>query len=108
MDCKYSYRFTRKAEKDLDDILQYISIELANPLAAQKLGRNIFEKIDTICIFPETGAPVDNEFLADKLVRKLPVDNYILYYKTDYDEKVIFVLRIVYGKRNLDEVLKKI
>lgn len=106
MECKYSYRFTEKAEQDFDDILRYISVDLANPAAAQNLGRKMFEQIDMVRAFPDSGAPVDNEFLSDKSVRKLPVDNYIIYYKAHYDEKIISVIRIVYGKRNLDEILK--
>jgi len=41
-------------------------------------------------------------------VRKLLVDNYIIYYKAHYDEKIISIVRIVYGKRNLDEILRTI
>lgn len=106
MACKYSYRFTEKAEQDFDDILRYISVDLANPAAAQNLGRRMFEQIDMVRAFPDSGAPVDNEFLSDKTVRKLSVDNYIIYYKAHYDEQIISVIRIVYGKRNLDEILK--
>lgn len=106
MESKYSYRFTKKAEQDLDEILNYISVDLVNPAAAQNLGRKIFEKIDMIRMFSDSGTPVDNEFLADKTVRKLSVDNYVIYYKTYYEEKVISIIRIVYGKRNLDEILK--
>ena len=102
----FSYRFTEKAEQDLDEILHYISVDLVNPTAAQNLGRKVFEKIDMVRTFPESGAPVDNEFLADKTVRKLPVDNYVIYYKAHYEEKVISIIRIIYGKRNLDEILK--
>ena len=80
--------------------------DLVNPAAAQNLGRKIFEKIDMIRMFSDSGAPVDNEFLADKTVRKLSVDNYVIYYKTYYEEKAISIIRIVYGKRNLDEILK--
>lgn len=108
MACKYSYRFTEKAEQDFDEILQYISVDLVNPSAAQNLGRKIFEKIDIVRAFPDSGAPIDNEFLADKSVRKLTVDNYIIYYKAHHDEKTISVIRIVYGKRNLEEILKTI
>ena len=43
MDSKYSYSFTEKAEQDFDEILRYISFDLANPIAAQNLGRKIFE-----------------------------------------------------------------
>ena len=102
----FSYRFTEKAEQDLDEILRYISVDLVNPTAAQNLGRKVFEKIDMVRTFPESGAPVDNEFLADKTVRKLSVDNYVIYYKAHYEEQVISIIRIVYGKRNLDEILK--
>ncbi len=105
MASKYSYRFTNKAVQDLDDILHYISVDLANPIAAQNLGKMIFEKIDTVRSFPESGAPIDNEFLTDKEVRKLLVDNYIIYYKAHHEEKMLTVIRIVYGKRNLDEIL---
>ena len=103
---KYSYRFTEKAEQDFDEILRYISATLVNPTAAQNLGKKIFEKIDVVRAFPESGASVDNEFLADKTVRKLSVDNYVIYYKAHYDEKIISILRIVYAKRNPDEILK--
>ncbi len=106
MVCKYSYRFTEKAEQDFDEILRYISIDLVNPTAAQNLGRKIFEKIDMVRVFPDSGAPVDNEFLADKTIRKLSVDNYVVYYKVHYDEKVISIIRIIFGKRNLEEILK--
>lgn len=108
MERKYSYRFTKKAAQDFDEILSYISVDLANPAAAQNLGRKMFEQIDVVRAFPNSGAPVDNEFLSDKLVRKSPVDNYIIYYKVDYDEKMIYIIRIVYGKRNLDEIVKTI
>ena len=106
MECKYSYRFTEKAVQDLDEILHYITVDLANPNAAQNLGRKLFELIDMVRIFPDSGAPVDNDFLADKTIRKLSVDHYVIYYKAHYEEKVISVIRIVYGKRNLDEIVK--
>lgn len=108
MECEYSYRFTTHAEQDLDEILRYISVDLGNPAAAQNLGRKVFEKIDIVRTFPDSGAPIDNEFLADKTIRKLSVDNYVIYYKEHHNEKIISILRIVYGKRNLDEILKTI
>lgn len=108
MEFEYSYRFTEKAVQDFDEILRYISVDLANPIAAQNLGKKIFEKIDGVRLFPDSGAPIDNEFLADKTIRKLLVDNYIIYYKAHYEEKIISVVRIVYGKRNLDEILRNI
>lgn len=108
MTFEYSYRFTEKAEQDFDDILQYISVDLANPAAARSLGKKIFEKLDTIRVFPDSNAYVDNEFLSDKTIRKLIIDNYVIYYKVHYKEKLISIIRIVYGKRKLDDILKTI
>lgn len=108
MEFEYSYRFTEKAAQDFDEILRYISVDLANPVAAQNLGKKIFEKIDIVRAFPDSGAPIENEFLADKTVRKLLADNYIIYYKAHYEEKIISIVRIVYGKRNLDEIIQDI
>lgn len=105
---EYSYSFTEKAMRDFDEILHYISVELANPTSAKILGKKIFEKIDNVRSFPESGALVDNEFLTDKTVRKLLVENFIVYYKANHDEKNITVIRIIYAKRNLDEILRNI
>ena len=108
MEFEYSYRFTQKAEQDLDEILHYIAIDLDNPIAAKKFFETVFQKIDTVRCFPESGALVENEFLADKAVRKLIADQYVIYYKISHDEKMIYMIRIVYGKRNLDEILREI
>ncbi len=104
----YSYRFTEKAVQDLDEILHYISVELDNPIAAKNLGKKIFDQIDNVRCFPESGALVSNDYLADKTIRKMIVDHYVVYYKAHHEEKMISIVRVVYGKRNLDEILRQI
>lgn len=63
MDFKYSYRFTEKAAKDLDEIIKYIKEELFNPSAASVFADKIFENIDNIRNFPLSGMLVENDFL---------------------------------------------
>lgn len=108
MDSKYNYILTELALEDLDGILQYISEDLSNKQAAQNFGRKVFETIDTIREFPKSGMFVDNEFVSDKTVRKVQIDNYLLYYNVVDSQNMLYVLRIVYAKRNLDEILKNI
>lgn len=31
-----------------------------------------------------------------------------MHYLSDVDEKMIFILRIVYGRRNMDEILRQL
>lgn len=108
MDCKWDYRLTEKANADLDEIVGYISIELANPKAASDFVDRLQQVIDKIREFPESSPLVSNEYLTKPNVRKQNVNNYIMYYLPDNDSKTIYVLRIVYGKRNMDEILNEI
>ncbi len=108
MASEYSYQFTKPAIDDLDNTLHYIAHDLDNPVAAQNLREKLFEAIDRARAFPEIGTPVDNEYLPDKTIRKLTVDHYLIYYKPDHARNMITVIRIVYGKRNLDEILRSI
>ena len=49
MDCEYHYRLTRRAEKELDDILDYIGNKLDNAKAAAKLVEDIGRCMETVC-----------------------------------------------------------
>lgn len=106
MKSKWGYQLTQKADADLDDIVGYIAVELANPKAASDFVDKLQGVIEEICSFPESGSPIVNEFMPNTEVRKKLVDNYIMYYLPDFNEKVIFVLRIIYGRRNMDEILR--
>ena len=108
MGCRYSYQFACRARDDLDDIVGYIAIDLGNPPAATAFVDELVATIDRVCCFPEIGTPVVNEFLSRSDVRRQLVKNYIMYYVPDHAARVITVLRIVYGRRNLDEVLAEI
>ena len=108
MTSNYQYHFTKKAEADLDEILSYISIELSNPAAAAGFLKDLLAVIASICSVPKIGRIVENEFLPDKEIRKSLVGNYVLYYLPDAVEMTIYILRILYGRRNLDELVREI
>lgn len=105
---KFGYRLTKKAESDLDGIVSYIAAFLANPQAASDFVDKLQDNIEEARAFPESGSLVHNEFLQLESVRKKLVGNYIMYYLPDMGEEIIYVLRIVYRKRNMDEILKKL
>lgn len=102
----YSFKFTEKAEEDLNGILQYISADLSNPTAAGVLAKKIFDSIYNVKAFPESGLIVENKFLADKTIRKVLVENYSIYYKADDIDKIIYVIRLVYSRRDMNKQLK--
>ncbi len=108
MASKFNYCLTKKAEFDLDEIVSYFAIDLANQQSASDFISNTLNNIDQIRIFLESGSLVQNEFLQVDNIRKKLVDNYIMYYIVNMEEKKIYILRIVYGKRNMDEIPKKL
>ena len=101
-----SYRFTIKAENDLDEILGYLSLNLGNPSAAKSFYDELFSKIELICDFPQSCESVCNECVRREDVRKALVGNYTVYYVHEAKESVVIILRIVYGGRNLEEIIK--
>ena len=108
MSSKYQYHFTKKAKADLDEILSYISVELSNPEAAASFLKDLQAVLASICSVPKIGRIVENEFLPDREIRKSLVGNYVLYYLPDVAEMTIYILRILYGRRNLDELVREI
>lgn len=108
MESKYQYRLSQKAEADLDGIVSYIAVELSNPQAASDSADKLGKVIDEIRSFPESGSYVNNEFLSNTEIRKKLIGSYIMYYLPVKEEKMIYVVRIVYGKRNMEEILREL
>lgn len=74
------------AQIDMEQIFDYIVVELCNPTAA--IGQiNDFEKaFDNVCTFPESCPCINNEYVKDKSLRKLIVNNYIAFYRVRDNE----------------------
>ena len=80
MACEFGYRLTGKAEADLDNILSYMAVQLANSQVTVAFLEKLQAAISEAYLFPESDLPVDNAFLPCKIIRKKQVGNYILYY----------------------------
>lgn len=104
----FDYALTETAESDLEEILEYISNELHNPDAARALMDELEDKIDEICKMPKSGRIVTNEYLSRANIRRFLVKNYVAYYIVDSDMNRIVILRVVYSKRSMDDVLREL
>lgn len=108
MDCEYHFQLTERARQDVRETVNYIRNELDNEKAAKTLLGDINKCMEKVCAFPASGALVVNDFLPRMIIRKKVVGNYILYYMVEKEKKMIWVLRIVYGARNMEAVLKNL
>ena len=91
------------AQSDMEQIFQYISTELCNPTAARELIDAFEKALDNVCAFPQICPLTDNEYVRDKTLRKLVVNNYIVFYRATDSE--IQVIRVIYGMRNFTDIL---
>jgi len=96
----FSFSFTAAATADLDEILSYLSTELANPTAASAFIDHVEKTISRLVEFPQSGSVVENEFVTAKNIRKVPVGNYMLYYTLDNVEETVVIIRVLYAKRS--------
>lgn len=67
MESKWEYRLTQKANADLENIVGYIAVELANPKAASDFLDKLQEAVEEACLFSESGSLVVNELAPDTL-----------------------------------------
>lgn len=103
----YRFKLTARAQADLDEILGYLAVQLKNPQAAAHFLSQFQASVREVCAYPESGAPVDNEFLPIRAIRKTTVNQYVAYYLPDRAAQAVYVLRVVYGRRNLEEILRE-
>ena len=100
---KYNLQIFPLAQLDMEQIFEYISVELCNPTAAINQINDFEKAFNDICTFPECCPYINNEYVKDKSLRKLIVNNYIAFYRIT--ENQIQVVRVLYGMRNYESLL---
>ena len=102
----YSLEFMPGAKQDMTEIVRYISRDLSNPAAAEKLAVEMINAADKLTDFPYKNRvyrpvkPLRQEY------RTQIVQNYIMFYYVDEEQKLVTIARVIYAKRNLRKVLE--
>ena len=94
---KYKVMYTAGAKKDLRNIFRYISEELLAP-------ENAAGQADTM---PNRNRLYEEEPWHSRGLRFFPVDNYLVFYKTDDETEIVYVVRIMYGGRDIHKQLSQ-
>ncbi len=102
---KYQVLYTADAYRDLQGIHRYIAVELQEKTVAKKQMARIKKEILSLCALPERHGGVDWEPWSSMGVRRLPVDNYIVYYMVDQQKALVYVIRVVYGGRDIEDMI---
>ncbi len=94
----YNVEYSKEAKQDLIEIKQYIKYNLQEPKIAQKLILKIRKEINALKDNPEIYTIIDDDMIRKLEIRKLIVDNYIIFYRIKNNS--IQVVRVMYGRRN--------
>jgi toxin ParE1/3/4 len=101
----YDVKITSQARHDLKLIYEYIANELMSPATAEKQYSRIENAIFTLDHMPERFRQYEKEPWRSRNLRVMPINNYIVFYTVDNENRTTTVIRIMYGARNIEKEL---
>lgn len=104
----YEIIMTPDATIDLIELRNYIADVLFAPDTALNYIRRIRRKINTLDQPPHRAAPVSNEPWRSHGIRKITADNFYIYFRIDENSKRVYILNIIYSKRDQLKMLADI
>lgn len=103
----YEVIMSPDAITDIVDIKNYIADVLLAPEIALSYIRALRVGIGKLSIMPSRIHLVSNEPWRSKGIRKTIVKNFYIYFRIDEDNKRVYILNIIYSKRDQLRVLSK-
>lgn len=97
--------YSDRARQDLRNIYEYIAYNLLAPETASKQTERIMKSIRSLEEMPKRYRLYDNEPWHSQGIRFFPVDNYLVFYLPDEEESTVNIVRIMYGRRDINKQL---
>lgn len=105
---KFEVELTERADRDLRNIFLYIASDLSSPENAEKQINRLWNAIFSLDELPERYRCYEDEPWYSRGMRVLPIDNFVILYIPYLEEKIVRIVTIMYGGRDISEQLKKI
>lgn len=102
---RYKIVITKPAKDDLTEIARYVAEEVLAPTIAVKLIDKIGNAIIELGKMPYRHPLVSDEELSAEGIRRMPVDNYLVFYLVSERIKTVKVVRILYNRRDWIKLL---
>lgn len=105
-----SYRIiiTPDAEYDLIELQNYITDVLLSREIAKRYIHTIRTEISSLSEMPARHKPVDDEPWHSRGIRKIMVNNFFVYYRIDEEQKKVFILNVIYARRDQLRILEQL
>jgi plasmid stabilization system protein ParE len=102
----YSVHITDLAEDDILSSVKYIADVLKAPVSANHLLDEIEKYENTLENTPNMYSFVPDDYLTTKGLKYAMVKNFMLFYTINEEEKMVNVIRFLYGRRDWKNILK--
>lgn len=101
---QYKVEITREALQDMEDIYNYIAIDLLSPENAIGQYNRIADEILTLDTFPERFRIMESEPEKSMELRRMLVDNYSVFYTIRADK--VIVTDVLYTASDIEARLR--
>lgn len=102
---EYKIEIENVAERDMYNILSYITEILKEPASALRIYKSLKEQIGKLSTMPARNRVVDDQPYSSIGVRRLFVENYVVFYIIDETEQTVHVIRVLYNRREWQSIL---
>lgn len=96
----YTVKITSQAEKQIQEIIHYVSHELKAPDAALHLLDSFENAFTSLTQFPQRIALMDEELWRTNGIHRLPVKNFFVYFWIDDNNMKVQITAVIYAKRD--------
>lgn len=93
------------ANRDLDNIVSYIAVQLVNPTAATNFLDEVEKLYGHLKSNPLMYGRCQDSFLEKEGYRKATIKNYVLVYKVDEATKTVVIHRFFFSAQNYVQLI---
>lgn len=101
----FTVEISEQADRDLRAIYEYIAFELSSPVNASGQLDRLENRIISLEEMPERYQRYEKEPWHSRGLRIFPVDNYVVCYIADTENRIVTVIRVMYGGRDIEHQL---
>ena len=101
----YNITITDRADRELSDILEYLSVQLQNPTAATAFVEEVLSVYEALKHTPYMYELSLNLRLHRMGYHKVVIKNYVMLYRVDEQTQCVYVLHFFYGARQYEKLI---
>lgn len=101
----YKLLKTDAFQRDLDAVIGYIALSLANKPAAVSLLDAIEKSYEELVRMPLMFEACHDPYLKELGYRKAGIHNYIMVYKVDEERKTVTLMRLFHGRQDYEKLI---